>query len=147
MGSTINRRDMSILLVEDDEIDRRAIRRAFRENEVDCTITEATNGQEALAVLRGESDETLPRRHLILLDINMPQMDGIEFLRVLRTEESDPSIRDSVVFILTTSAAEQDRTRAYEQHVAGYIVKPDYTNGLTRIVSMLKNYNQLVEFP
>lgn len=141
-----NRPAMSILLVEDDEIDRRAIRRAFRASNIDCEITEAMNGADALAILNDKNER--PRRpYLVLLDINMPKMSGIDFLKELRSAKTDPAIRDSVVFVLTTSAAEQDRAKAYEHHVAGYIVKPDYTHGLTKVVSLLDTYNQLVEFP
>jgi CheY-like chemotaxis protein len=114
---------MNILLVEDDVVDRKAIRRALRDNAIDATLVEVVNGAEALELLHeDEAHSALPKPLMILLDINMPQMGGHEFLRKLRHEETKPEIRDAVVFVLTTSKAEEDRKVAYEHHVAGYIV-------------------------
>lgn len=139
---------MNILLVEDDIVDRKAIRRALRDNAIDATLVEAGNGAEAFELLHeDESHSALPKPLMILLDINMPQMGGHEFLHKLRNEESKPEIRDVVVFVLTTSQAEEDRKVAYEHHVAGYIVKTDYEMGLSQVVNMLDSYESVVEFP
>jgi CheY-like chemotaxis protein len=139
---------MNILLVEDDEVDRMAIRRALRDSAIISNVVEASNGIEAMEILHAlDGDSQLPSPYLILLDINMPKMSGHEFMRQLRHEEINSEIRDSVVFILTTSQAEQDRMQAYEQHVAGYIVKPDYATGLTKVVNMLKSFDEAIEYP
>lgn len=140
--------NLSVLLVEDDDIDRKALKRTFKRHAIDCTIAEARDGIEALDILNGKHQQTsLSLPYVILLDLNMPRMGGIEFLRELRSEAMPQPIRNSIVFVLTTSAAEQDRQGAYEHHVAGYMVKPDYSEGLSKIVKLLATYDQLVEFP
>lgn len=139
---------MNILLVEDDVVDRKAIRRALRDNAIDATLVEARNGAEAFELLhQDESHSALPKPLMILLDINMPQMGGHEFLHKLRHEETKPEIRDAIIFVLTTSKAEKDRKVAYEHNVAGYIVKTDYEMGLSQVVHMLDSYDSVVEFP
>jgi CheY-like chemotaxis protein len=139
---------MNILLIEDDEVDCMAMRRALRDSAINSKVVEASNGIEAMEILHAdEADSALPSPLLILLDINMPMMNGHEFLHKLRHEETNPEIRDAVVFILTTSKAEEDRTQAYKEHVAGYIVKPDYALGLSKVVKMLKAYDEAVDYP
>ena len=148
MSGTKRKLNMSVLLVEDDDIDRKALKRTFERYAIDCMITEARDGIEGLEILRGEHQHTsLKLPYVILLDLNMPRMGGIEFLHELRSEAMPQPIRNSIVFVLTTSAAEQDRQCAYEHHVAGYMVKPDYSEGLSKIVDLLSTYDQLVEFP
>ena len=148
MSETKRKLNMSVLLVEDDDIDRKALKRTFQRREIACSITEARDGLEALQILQGESEHAPPEPpYVILLDLNMPRMGGIEFLHELRSEAMQQPIRNSIVFVLTTSAAEQDRQGAYEHHVAGYMVKPDYSEGLSKIVDLLSTYDQLVEFP
>ena len=94
-------RMIKILLVEDDEVDAESVRRAFRKQRIANPITHAANGIEALKILRGdETQPALKQPFLILLDLNMPKMDGIEFLEELRRDES---LRESIVFVLSTS--------------------------------------------
>ena len=139
---------LNVFLVEDDEVDREAVKRAFNKLMIPINIAEASDGQEALEILRGESDASPPPQpFVILLDINMPQMDGIEFLRRLRTEMPDPKYSNAIVFMLTTSDAEKDRERAYAHHVAGYLVKSNARGGLSGIAEMLHSYRQVVAFP
>lgn len=136
---------INILLVEDDELDVEAVERAFEELKIANPITLARDGVEALEMLRGEAGrEKFPRPFLILLDLNMPRMNGIEFLQNLR---ADPDLTDSVVFVLTTSKSEQDKVAAYNSHVAGYIIKSDIGNGFLKLVEMLDNYWRVVELP
>ena len=98
-GKTVN-----ILLVEDDEIDAEMVMRSLRKVRISNPITIARNGYEALNVLRGEDGyERLPRPYLILLDIKMPRMDGLEFLQAIR---QDADLLQSIVFVLTTSSHE-----------------------------------------
>ena len=105
----------------------------------------ARDGVEALEILRGENGHAkLPRPHLILLDLNMPRMNGIEFLEAVRADED---LRSAVVFMITTSKADEDRMRAYGHNVAGYIVKRDPANTFMEAVALLEHYWKVVEFP
>ena len=112
-------RTVSILLVDDDEVDRRAVMRSFQKHKIENPIMTARDGREALEILRGEGGDALERPYMILLDLRMPRMDGLEFLAELR---GDPKLRDSIVFVLTTSDLEKDRTESYNYNVAGYIL-------------------------
>lgn len=140
MAPTVN-----LLLVDDDEVDVQGLKRAFAKSRIANPIVVARDGIEALEVLRGENGKTkLSKPHLILLDLNMPRMNGIEFLEALR---QDDSLKSAVVFMITTSKAEEDKARAYGHHVAGYIVKQDPANTFMQAVSMLEHYWKVVEFP
>lgn len=134
-----------VLLVEDNNVDREAVRRAFARHRIANPIHDANDGVEALEILRGKGDRPrLPRPYLILLDINMPRMNGIELLHELR---ADPELRDSIVFVLTTSKSDEDKMAAYGTNVAGYILKSDVGAGFVGLVSLLEHYWRLVEFP
>lgn len=136
---------VTILLVDDDKVDRMAIRRSFRDLKIANPVVEAVNGIEALEYLRGDNGrEKIPSPSLILLDLNMPRMGGIEFLEVLR---SDPDLRRMVVFVMTTSAAEEDRMQAYDKHVAGYILKQRMGQDFVEGVCMLELYWRVIQFP
>src|SRR5690242_7516296 len=92
---------VNILVVEDDEIDVEFLRRLLAKNAIKNPVYHAINGIEALEIMRGENEkDKVPKPFVVLLDINMPMMNGIEFLKELR---SDDSLKDSVVFVLTTS--------------------------------------------
>ena len=139
-GKTVN-----ILLVEDDEIDAEMVMRSLRKVRISNPITIARNGYEALNVLRGEDGyERLPRPYLILLDIKMPRMDGLEFLQAIR---QDADLLQSIVFVLTTSSHEADMRAAYESHVAGYFLKARSGEEFLDLPKMMKNYWRIVEFP
>jgi len=136
---------VNLLLVEDDEVDIQGMKRAFAKSRIGNPITVARDGIEALEFLRGENGRPkLPKPHLILLDLNMPRMNGLEFLEVIRADED---LKRSVVFMITTSKAEEDKTRAYDQHVAGYIVKQDPANTFMQAVALMEHYWKIVEFP
>lgn len=140
MSSMVN-----LLLVEDDEVDIQGLKRAFAKSRIGNPITVARDGIEALEFLRGENGRPkLPKPHLILLDLNMPRMNGLEFLEAIRADED---LKRSVVFMITTSKAEEDKTRAYAQNVAGYIVKQDPANTFMQAVALLEHYWKIVEFP
>ncbi len=133
---------LNILLVEDDEVDIMNIRRAFKKNNIANPLFVAGNGLDALEQLRSGS---VPReRRIILLDLNMPRMNGIEFLRELR---ADPDLRLSVVIVLTTSNDERDRIEAYNLNVAGYILKPVTFTNFSEVMAALNKYWALVELP
>ncbi|HEX8673895.1 MAG TPA: response regulator [Longimicrobium sp.] len=133
---------LNILLVEDDEVDVMNIRRAFKKGNISNPLFVAGNGLEALDMLRGDE---LPRtRRLVLLDLNMPRMNGIEFLRELR---ADPELSPTPVVVLTTSDAERDKVEAYNLHVAGYLLKPVTFSNFCETMASLNKYWALVEMP
>lgn len=137
-----NSADVTVLLVEDDEIDVMGIRRAFRSCGLDNRIVVAADGLEALAKIRDE--KAVPRPCFVVLDLNMPRMNGIEFLGRLRT---DPELHNTVVFVMTTSQDEHDKSRAYGHNVAGYIIKQRSVTGLVNAVDLFEQYTKTIEFP
>lgn len=135
-------RVVNILLVEDDQVDVMNVRRAFERNRITNPLFVAENGIEALEMLR--SDRVPRPRRLVLLDLNMPRMNGIEFLRELR---SDPDLALTPVVVLTTSDAEQDKVNAYDLNVAGYLLKPVTFASFVELMAALNRYWTLVEMP
>ena len=137
---------VNILLVDDDSVDVMNVQRAFKKNNITNPLYVAYNGVEALDMLRGTNGvqklEPLPR--IILLDINMPKMGGLEFLKHLR---GDPGLKNISVFIMTTSSDDKDRVEAYNYNVAGYIVKPISFESFVSAVAILNNFWQLCEQP
>ena len=136
----------NLLLVDDDEIDVMTVQRAFKKNNFTNNLYIATNGIEALAMLRGNGNPPVvtSQRRLILLDLNMPKMGGIEFLRELR---KDPAIKAIPVIVLTTSNEDKDKVEAYKLNVAGYIVKPVTFSKFVEAVATLNKYWTLSEMP
>ncbi len=125
----------AILLVEDDQIDMMTVKRALNDLHVTNRIAHVENGEEALAYLNDPASE---RPCLILLDLNMPVMGGIEFLRVARDVDADPRIKRIPVVVLTTSEEQQDKVESFNLGVAGYIRKPvDYQ----RFVETMRTIN------
>lgn len=134
-----------ILLVEDDEVDAMAVKRALHDYRVANPIVVAKDGIEALEHLRGENGKAnLPRPNLVLLDINMPRMNGLEFLEALR---KDAYLSDTIVFVLTTSNQEEDVTAAYRKNIAGYMTKKDAGRDFLSLIRMLSEYWRIVIFP
>lgn len=141
MASSPQSKPVSILLVDDDDIDVMGIQRAFTKLKILNPITRARDGAEALELLR---EGKLSKPYLILLDINMPRMNGLEMLDALR---QDPQLSSSVVFILTTSRDDRDKLAAYEKHVAGYIVKQNAGADFLQLIGLLDHYWRIVEWP
>ena len=138
---------LNILLVEDDELDVMNVRRAFKKNNITNPLYVAGNGLEALDMLRGVDGgpPAIPaERRLILLDLNMPKMNGIEFLRELR---ADPEIGLIPVIVLTTSDEDRDKVEAYQLNVAGYILKPVTLAHFIETMATLNKYWTLSEVP
>jgi len=135
-------RVLNILLVEDDEVDVMNVRRAFERNNVSNPLYVAGNGLEALEMLRG--NEVPKERRLVLLDLNMPKMNGIEFLQELR---ADPELSSLPVVVLTTSNDDQDKIDAYNLNVAGYLLKPVTFSNFCERMATLNKYWTLVEMP
>ncbi len=137
---------VNILLVEDDSVDVINVQRAFKKNNIQNPLAIAKNGLEALFMLRGENgfNKIYPQPQVILLDLNMPQMNGLEFLKELR---QDPNLRTISVFVMTTSNDDKDRMDAYNLNVAGYILKPVSFEKFVSAVSILNSYWKLCEQP
>jgi CheY-like chemotaxis protein len=126
-----NRRVMkkkTILLIEDDYLDVESVKRALKKLRIEADLHVAHNGAAGLQLLTGNSDAgSKVEPDIILLDINMPKMDGIEFLRIVRNYYSLSGIK---IFVITTSSEEYDRMAAENLGVNGYILKPlDFKNG------------------
>ncbi len=136
---------LHILLVEDDDIDAEAIERLIQKQSGAYLIHRAFDGVEALRCLRGEQGrDRLPRPYLILLDLNLPKLNGIEFLEEIR---KDRELRDAIVFVLTTSDSDRDNAAAYAKNVAWYLVKSRIGDASIGLVTLLENYCRLIEFP
>jgi CheY-like chemotaxis protein len=133
---------LNILLVEDDAVDVMNVRRAFEKNNIISPLHVASNGIDALQILR--SGQLPSDRRIVLLDLNMPRMNGLEFLRHVR---SDPQLNLVPVVVLTTSADERDKVEAFNLNVAGYLVKPVTFGDFAELMATLNKYWSLVEFP
>ncbi|WP_437812522.1 response regulator [Sorangium sp. So ce1078] len=133
---------LNIILVEDDTVDVMNVRRAFERGKITNPLWVAGDGVEGLDLLRGTQ---VPRdRRLVLLDLNMPRMNGIEFLRELR---SDATLRATPVVVLTTSNDDRDKVDAYDLNVAGYLLKPVTFLSFVELMTALNRYWTLVEMP
>ena len=130
-----------ILLVEDDEVDVMTIRRALKILRVSNPLDVAGNGEEALEYLHN-SHTSLPC--IILLDLNMPRMGGLEFLGIIK---QDPILHHIPVVILTSSRQEHDRMAGFDKNVAGYMVKPVGDEQFVEVVRTINLYWTLSEMP
>ena len=138
-------KDVTFLLVEDDDVDVMGMQRVMKQLKIANKMVIARNGLEGLAALRGEDGfEKVERPYIVLLDLNMPKMNGIEFLDEVRR---DPALKTAVVFVLTTSDHDRDRVSAYERNVAGYVVKAKPLESFTEAMSMIDSYWRVVELP
>ncbi|MCA9265619.1 MAG: response regulator [Planctomycetales bacterium] len=136
---------VTVLLVEDDAIDARAIKRAFQKAKIGNPIVTVTDGLAALARLRGtDGSPPIEPPYIILLDLNMPRMNGIEFLDKLR---DDSQLCNSIVFVLTTSDDDHDKVAAYAKNVAGYVVKSKAGSDFLDVIGLLDHYWRIIEFP
>ncbi len=133
--------DRPILLVEDDRIDAMAVKRAFKAIRVANPLVMAENGEAALAWLQAQEN---PRPCVILLDLNMPRMNGIEFLRIVK---ADPALRRIPVVVLTTSREEEDKLNSFDLSVAGYMLKPVDYQKFVETVKTIDLYWTLSELP
>ena len=130
-----------ILLVEDDQVDVMTVRRALKELHVTNPLVQKENGEEALAHLRDPAN-TAPC--LILLDLNMPVMNGIEFLRVVK---SDEALKKTPVVVLTTSGEQQDKVNSFNFGVAGYMAKPVDYRQFVEVMRSINTYWTISEMP
>jgi CheY-like chemotaxis protein len=142
-------RNLIILLVEDDVIDVKTIQRALTFNGTPPPqIFALQNGEEALKFLRRqekyENPETSPKPGIILLDLNLPRMTGLEFLRAVKT---DKDLKTIPVVVFTTSEGEKDRAESYNWNIAGYFVKPMDLDKFIETVQTIIRYWTLSRLP
>ena len=138
-------RTVHILLAEDDLIDEKAFLRAIAKLRIKNPVTVARDGAEAWEILKGGNGRPpLPRPNLLVLDINMPRMNGLELLGRIR---DDSELHDSIVFMLTTSNDDADKIEAFDLNVAGYMLKSDVGNSFVKAVELVDNYWRVVELP
>ena len=131
----------SILLVEDDKVDALTVKRAFKELEIPNAVITVENGEEALNFLNNPQKE---KPCMILLDINMPKMNGIEFLKYFRNNEK---LRYIPVVVVTTSQDEEDKYQMFSLSVSGYMVKPIEYDLFLNTIEAIKSYWSLSKFP
>jgi|TARA_R110001583_G_scaffold37949_2_gene122871 DNA-binding NarL/FixJ family response regulator len=133
--------EVTLLLIEDDDIDAMTVERSFKKNRIANPIVRAHDGRDALEMLQNKK---INRPYVILLDLQMPRMNGIEFLEALR---ADKELAHSVVFILTTSKAEEDMIASYEKNIAGYFLKDESGDNFIDLINVLDSYWKVVHFP
>ena len=138
---------VSILLVEDDEVDVMSVKRAFKRNQITCKLVHVEDGAVALERLTGAWDDpACPFPSIILLDINMPKLNGIELLAALENQD-DQRWRESSIFMLTTSESPIDKNACYEHQIAGYFVKPFDFNLFARALKSLNDFWGMSNLP
>jgi CheY-like chemotaxis protein len=141
----MNLSDVTILLVEDDDIDAMTVKRGLDGARIVNPLVRARDGIEALEMLRGtNSRKKLQPPYLLLVDIRMPRLDGLGLIREIR---SSPALQRTIIFMLTTSDTDRDRAAAYDSHVAGYIVKSDTRDQYSRLASMIEYFLMIVAPP
>lgn len=131
---------LSLLVIDDDAVDVESVRRLFRKRDIQCNIIVARNGIEGIEAL----ERGIESPFFILLDLNMPKMNGIEFLKALRNH---PKHKSAIVFVWTTSKDELDLWAAYEHNIAGYLVKSTVNQNHTGVAEILEAYERNVVFP
>ena len=135
---------LGVLIVDDDDVAAEGVVRGLRRHGFDGRALWVTDGASALEVLRGQHSDVLAEPRVVLLDLNMPILDGFGFLQQLR---ADPTLHSTVVFVLTTSSNSDDMLRAYEDHVAGYMVKSAVGPQFARLAQLLESYAAAVVWP
>lgn len=136
-------KNVTILLVEDDQVDALAVKSALEENNIANPVHVAQDGVAALEMLRSNPPK-IQSPFLILLDLNMPRMNGIEFLSALRRDER---LQHSIVFVLTTSNDDRDKLAAYGHNIAGYVVKSEVGENFIDLINLLSDFKLVVQFP
>lgn len=139
--STDNLKAVNLLVIDDDDIDATALQRALKKLKLANPLYRARDGLEGLELLRNNK---IPKPYIILLDINMPRMNGLEFLEAIR---ADAKLTQAVVFVLTTSKSDEDIMAAYREHVAGYLLKQRMDNDFLQVISLLDHYWKVIELP
>ncbi|MGF1621160.1 MAG: response regulator [Rhodomicrobiaceae bacterium] len=139
-GRLPHRGAVTILLVEDNDADAERVERVLEQANMEHALVRATDGMEALEILRAPDGKVVKGPFILLVDLNMPRMDGLRFLQELR---SDRKLRRAVVFVLTGSNLEDDKSAAYGFNVAGYLLKEK----LDGLVPLMNCYSKLINLP
>lgn len=142
---SLNAEPVKFLVVEDDSVSVMAIKRALKKLDITNDVVIAKDGQQALDILRGENGESkiLPP-FIVTLDLNMPRMDGFEFLAEVRKDEA---LQSTIIFVLSTSDAPKDVSTAYQSLIAGYIVKDNLGDSFVKAFDMINSYSKIVAMP
>jgi CheY-like chemotaxis protein len=135
------RNSKPILLLEDDTVDAMTVKRALKDLKVINQLVRTANGEEALVYLK---DENNVKPCVILLDLNMPKMNGVEFLKVVKNDET---LKKIPAIVLSTSKDDQDRIQSYQLNVAGFIVKPVDYKKFVEAIRIIDLYWTLSELP
>jgi len=133
--------DKTILLVEDDIVDMMSVKRALKDLKVTNALFHVENGEEALEFLRNPANE---KPAIILLDINMPKMNGHEFLAIVKKDED---LKRIPVIVLTTSRGELDKIQSFDMGVSGYMIKPVDYQQFVEVMRTIRLYWTLSELP
>ncbi len=137
--------NVALLVIDDDIVDQEIVKRSFKKARLKHSLVFANNGEEGLRIMRGQDPNVrLHEPYMVLLDLNMPVMDGFEVLDEIR---KDNELQDKVVFVLSTSDDERDVKRAYNFGISGYIKKSDITQGFAEATRMLSSYGNVIVFP
>lgn len=135
----------TFVIVDDDDVDREVIRRALRKCGSTNPIVEAGDGAEALDILKGGAFAApVQKPFVVILDLNMPRMNGFEFLDKIRR---DPDIKNTPTFVLSTSNAAADKEKAYRRCISGYIVKSHENKSLAAAMAMLDQFQRVIAHP
>ncbi len=141
-GKEIMKNDkVTVLLIDDDDVEELIIRRCFRKCRLSNPIVRVPSGRAALRLLH---KGLVPPPFIILLDMNIPEMDGCEFLKIIRT---DDKLKNTIVFMLTASANNSEVEFCYGMNVAGYFVKHEMDARACALAEFLKLYMELNRFP
>lgn len=136
---------MQVLLVDDDDVAVESVVRGMKKHDVAFPIIVAEDGLVALDIMRGTHPiKQLTQPYVVLLDLNMPNMDGFEFLQVIRNDEL---LKATIVFVLTTSGSDADMFKAYNEHIAGYMVKSCVGPQFSKLFKLLEDYARTVKLP
>ncbi len=135
---------VEILMVDDEELDYQLFRRQMAKQRIANETHYARSGEEALSFLRDWHAQPRSNRLIVLMDVNMPGMGGIECIRAIR---DDQQLRTTVVFVLTSSSLDEDILDAYELNVAGYLLKDHLGPAFVDAVNMLESYWRTVQLP
>ncbi len=131
----------TILIIDDDIVDTKVMLKALKKSKISNEIICAENGEEGLEILRKHQDE---KTFVVLLDLNMPRMDGHEFLETIR---ADHNLKSTIVFVVTTSNDDIDKWKAYQKNISGYILKENVAEDFIKKIIMLDYFLLAVELP
>ena len=135
------KQEVTLFLIEDDDVDAMTIERAFSKLGIGNPLVRARDGLEALEMLQ---QGIVKKPYIILLDLQMPRMNGLEFLEAVR---ADPLLMSSVIFVLTTSSSEEEMMRAYKNQIAGYFLKENSGEGMLQVTDLLNGYWKIAYLP